>query len=134
MPGAGGVGNQLGAHLGRGLGGAGLVADDDDPLDHPRRRDRLEDVGEHRRDQGQALLLLDAGGEPLLRLGEPLDREYRCRLQPSLKLAARSSTMRARRALAAALSISVGAAWVRISSGGGSGSPSSTTIASISPA
>ena len=101
---------------------AGLVADDDGALDHPRRGDRLEHVGEHRRDELPAPVALDAGGEAALRLGESLDGEYRGRLQPSPELAARSRTMRASLARAAAPSISVGAASVGISSGGGSGS------------
>ena len=115
--------------------GARVAADDDRALDRARLADRLQHVVEHRRHQRRAPLAVDAGGEALLRRGEALHREDRGRLQPAGEARRRS---RARCAPAGRgrprPPSAVGAARVGISLGGGSGSPSSTTIASISPA
>ena len=131
----------------RELGGAGLAADDDRPLDRPRRADRLQHVFEHRRDQRLAPLVLDArrrvAASPRRSASPGVPRSLSTSQTGESKTSqgrgdevgrvvehdARQPGSRRRRP-----SISVGAARVGISSGGGSGSPSSTTIASISPA
>ena len=60
-----------------------VAADDDRALDRPRRADRLQHVGEHRRRQRpRAASPSMPGGEPLLGRVEALDGQDRGRLQP----------------------------------------------------
>ena len=84
----GGVGEDLSTRRLGQLGRPLLAGDDDHCLDRAGPANRLQDVGQHRRDQLLAAGPLDPGGEASLRRPKALHREYSRRVQAGARLAA----------------------------------------------